>query len=50
MPSLFHQEQTQKQESQGDVVIVEHTGEGKALEPGRLDWNFQLCLLLDGSG
>ena len=37
MPSLFHQQQTQKQESQRDVVIIEYTGEGKAMEPGRLD-------------
>ena len=50
MPSLFHQQQTQKQESQHDMVIIEHIGEGKAMEPGRLDWNFQLCLLLDDSG
>ena len=37
MPSLFHQQQTQKQESQRDVVIIEYTGEGKAMEPGRIE-------------
>lgn len=48
--TLFHQRWTQQRESQADVAVVEHGGEGMALEPGELGWNFHLCHLLGDFG